>query len=136
MQFPIGVDGLRGIKQILHELTAQINIHFIKSTFTVYKAFKMFVNVLPLDVLSVCQIFEVGKEITFHPVLVKESMILIEDGFIALVTQDGCLLHHACVEVLFLLVGRLGKDVDAQCLACDNLHGGIVTIAGIVVQAE
>ena len=27
MQFPIGVDGLRGIKQILHELTAQIYIN-------------------------------------------------------------------------------------------------------------
>ena len=113
MQFPIGVDGLRGIKQILHELTTQIDIHFIKGAFTVYKAFKVLVNVLPLDVLSVCQLFEVGKEIAFHPVLVKESMILIEDGFIALVTQDGCLLHHACVEVLLLLVGWLGKDIDA-----------------------
>ena len=96
----------------------------------------MLVNVLPLDVLFVCQFFEVGKEIAFHPVLVKESVVLVEDGFIALVTQDSSLLHHACVEVLLLLIGRLGKDVDAQCLACDNLHGGIVTIAGIVVQAE
>ena len=96
----------------------------------------MLVNVLPLGVFPVCQLLEVGKEIAFHPRLVKEAVVLVEDGFVALVTQYLRLLHHACVEITLMLVGRLGENVNTQGFACYHLHGGVVTVAGIIVQTQ
>ena len=48
----------------------------------------MFVNVLPLDILTVSQSFEIGKEIALHLGLVKKAVVFIENGFVALVAQD------------------------------------------------
>ena len=86
MQLLIGVDSLRRTQQVLHELAAQVHIHLLKGTFAVHKPFKVLVNVLPLDVFTVCQALEIGKEIAFHLGLVKEAVVLVEDGFITLVT--------------------------------------------------
>ena len=94
----------------------------------------MLVNVLPLDVFTVCQALEVGKEIAFHLGLVKEAVVLVEDGFITLVAQDSCFLHHACVEIPFLLVGRFYEDVNPQGFTCNHPHGDVVTVTGIVIQ--
>jgi len=136
MQFSVGVYGLGSIKQILHEFAAQVHIHLLKGASAVHKPFEVLVNVLPLGVFPVSQLLEVGKEIAFHPRLVKETVVLVEDGFVALVTQYLRFLHHACVEIPLLLVGRLGEEVDAQGFACNHPHGGVVAVAGIIVQTQ
>ncbi len=106
MQLLVGVDGLGCIKQVFHELAAQIHIHLLKGAFAVHEPLEMLVYVLPLDILAVSQSFEIGKEIALHLGLVKKAVVFIENGFVALVAQDDRFLHHACVEVPFLLVCR------------------------------
>ena len=131
MQFSVGVYGLGSIKQILHEFAAQVHIHLLKGAFAVHKPFEVLVDVLPFGVFPVSQLLEVGKEIAFHLRLVKETVVLV-----ALVTQYLRFLHHACVEIPLLLVGRLGEEVDAQGFACNHPHGGVVAVAGIIVQTQ
>ena len=113
MQLLVGVDGLGCIKQVFHELAAQIHIHLLKGAFAVHEPLEMLVYVLPLDILAVSQSFEIGKEIALHLGLVKEAVVLVEDGFVTPVAEYLCLLHHACVEVPFLLVCRFGEDVNS-----------------------
>jgi hypothetical protein len=113
VQLLVGVDGLGCIKQVFHELAAQIHIHLLKGAFAVHEPLEMLVYVLPLDILAVSQSFEIGKEIALHLGLVKKAVVFIENGFVALVAQDDRFLHHACVEVPFLLVCRFGEDVNS-----------------------
>ena len=136
MQLLVGMYGLGSVQQVLHELAAQVHVHLFKGAFAIYKPFKVFVDVLPLDIPSVCQFLEVGEEIPFHPGLVKEAVVLVEDGFVTPVAEYLCLLHHACVEVTLLLVGRFGKNVNTQSFTCYHFHGGVVTVAGIIVQTQ
>ena len=96
----------------------------------------MLIDVLPLDILPICQFLEVGEEIPFHLGFVKEAVVLVEDGFVTSVTEYLRLFHHACVEVTLLLVGRFGENVNSQCFTCYHFHGGVVTIAGIIVQTQ
>ena len=136
MQLLVGMYRLRSSKQILHELAAQVHVHFLKGTFAVHKPLEMFIDVSPLDILPVCQCLEVGKEIAFQPGFVKETVVLIEDGFVTPVTQYLRFFHHACVEITLLLVGRFGEDVDPQSFTCNHFHGGVVTVARIIVQTQ
>ena len=128
--------GLWGVKQILHELAAQVHIHLFKGTFAVHEPLEMFIDVLPLDILPVCQFLKVGKEIAFHPGFVKETVVLVKNGFVTPVTQYLRFFHHACVEVTLLLVGRFGKDVNPQSFTCNHFHGGVITVARIIVQTQ
>ena len=94
----------------------------------------MHIDVLPLGVLLVCQLLEVGKEITFHLLLVEEVITLVDDRLKAAAAYR---LRFCCkTEVVLLLrqVPRLGIDVDAERLMTDNLHSALVTIAGIIVK--
>ena len=107
MQLLVGVDGLRGVKQILHELAAQVHIHLFKGAFAVHEPLEVFVNVLPLDILTVSQSFEIGKEIALHLGLVKKAVVFIENGFVALVAQycvPFLILRLRKVTVLHLLI--------------------------------
>ena len=58
MQLLVGVDGLGCIKQVFHELSAQIHIHLLKCAFAVHEPLEMLVYVLPLDILAVSQSFD------------------------------------------------------------------------------
>ena len=40
----------------------------------------MHIDVLPLGVLLVCQFLEVGKEISFHLLLIDEVVSLVDDS--------------------------------------------------------
>jgi integrase len=88
VQLLVGVDGLGCIKQVFHELAAQIHIHLLKGAFAVHEPLEMLVYVLPLDILAVSQSFEIGKEIALHLGLVKKAVVFIENGFVALVAQE------------------------------------------------
>ena len=136
MQFLIGVYGLRCVKQVFHELAAQVHVHLFKGAFAVYKPLEVLVNVLPLDILPLCQPLEVGEEIAFHLGFVKEAVVFVEDGFITPVAKNLRLFHHACVEVTLLLVGGFGKDVNPQSFTGNHPHGDVVTVAGIIVQTQ
>lgn len=136
MQLLVGVYGLGSVQQVLHELAAQVHIHLFKGTFTAHEPFEVLVDVLPLAIPPVCQFLEIGEEIPFHPGLVKETVVLVEDGFVTPIAEYLRLLHHACVEITLLLVGRLGKNVNTQSFTCYHFHGGVVTIAGIIVQTQ
>ena len=136
MQLLAGVYGLWGVKQIFHELAAQIHVHLLKGAFAVHEPLEMFIDVLPLDILPVCQPLEVGEEIALHLGFVKEAVVLVEDGFITPITQYLRFFHHACVEITLLLVGRFGEDVNPKSFTCNHLHGGVVTVAGIIVQTQ
>ena len=99
----------------------------------------MLIDVLPLTVLHVCLLLEVGKEVALHLITVEEVIAFIHDALIASAAQ--CLgfdlrsksltlgnaqtsltllllnrdfLRHALVVVLLALVLGLGKDVDAK----------------------
>ena len=136
MQLLVGVYGLGGVQQVFHELAAQVHVHLFKGAFAVYKTLKVLIDVLPLDILPVCQFLEVGEKIPFHLGFVKEAVVLVEDGFITSVAKYLRLFHHACVEVTLLLVGRFGEDVNSQSFTCYHFHGGVVTVAGIIVQTQ
>ena len=58
---------------------------------------------LPLAVLLVCLLFEVGKEVALHLITVKEFVPLIYDTLIATATEGICLLAHTVVVVLLPL---------------------------------
>ena len=136
MQFLVGVYGLGCVKQVFHELAAQVHVHLLKGTFAVHEPLEVLVNVLPLDILPLCQLLEVGEEIPFHPGFVKEAVIFVEDGFVTPVAKYLRLFHHACVEVTLLLIGGFGENVNSQSFTCNHFHGGVVTIAGIIVQTQ
>ena len=53
MQLLVGMYGLGSVQQVLHELAAQVHVHLFKGAFAIYKPFKVFVDVLPLDIPSV-----------------------------------------------------------------------------------
>ena len=112
MQLLVGVYGLGSVQQVLHELAAQVHIHLFKGTFAAHEPLEVLVDVLPLDIPPVCQFLEVGEEISFHLSLVKETVVLVEDGFVTPVAEYLRLLHHACVEITLLLVGGFGKNVN------------------------
>ena len=136
MQLLVGMYGLRSTKQILHELAAQVHVHFLKGASAVHKPLEMFIDVSPLDILPVCQFLEVSEEIAFHLGLVKETVVLVEDGFVTPVTQYLRFFHHACVEITLLLVGRFGEDVNPQSFTCNHFHGSVVTVTRIIVQTQ
>ena len=69
---------------------------------------------LPLAVLLVCLLLEVGKKITFHPFSVKEIVAFVHNALIASASQCLGFLSHALVVVFLALVLGLGKDVDAK----------------------
>ena len=73
MQLLVGVYGLGCIKQVFHELAAQVHIHFFKGAFTLYKPLKVLIDVLPLDILPICQFLEVGEEIPLSSWLCQRS---------------------------------------------------------------
>ena len=136
MQLLVGVYGLWCVKQVFHELAAQVHVHLLKGAFAVYKPLKVLIDVLPLDILLVCQFLKVGEEIPFHLGFVKEAVVLVKDGFVTPVAEYLRLFHHACVEVTLLLVGRFGENVNSQSFTCYHFHGDVVTIAGIIVQTQ
>ena len=69
---------------------------------------------LPLAVLLVCFLLEVGKEVALHLFTVKEIVPLIHYGLIASAAQRLGFLSHALVVVTLALVPGFGKDVDAK----------------------
>lgn len=63
MQFVLFVDSLWGIQKIFAELVAQVNGDFIETALVVAESGKVLIDVLPLAVLLVCFLLEVGKKI-------------------------------------------------------------------------
>ena len=96
----------------------------------------MLIDVLPLAVLLVCLQLELGKEIAFHLLLVKEVVPLIDNGLLATAAEGFRLLTHTFVVVLFSLVLRLSIDVDAERFMTHDLHRTLIPVAGIVVEIE
>ena len=130
------MDGLRSIQQVLTELVAQIHIDFIKAALVITESCEMLIDVLPLAVLLVCFLLEVGKEVALHLLLVKEVIPFIDYGLITAAAKGFCLLSHTVVVVTFTLVLRLGIDIDAERFMAHDLHGGLIPIARIIVQIE
>ena len=97
---------------------------------------EVLIDVLPLAVLLVRLLLEVGKEVAFHLITVKEVVPLIDYGLIAAAAEGFCLLTHTVVVVLFSLVLRLCIDVDAEGFMAHDLHGGLVPITRVVVEIE
>jgi hypothetical protein len=91
---------------------------------------------LPFAVLLVSLQLEVGKEVAFHLVSVKEVIPLIDYGLIATAAEGFSLLTHTVVVVSFTLILRLGINVNAEGFMTHDLHGRFVTIAWVVVQIE
>ena len=136
MQFVLFVDSLWGIQKILAELVAQVNGDFIETALVVAESGKVLIDVLPLAVLLVCFLLEVGKKIALHLLLVKEIISFIYYRLIATTAKGFRFLTHTFVVVLFSLVLRLGIDVDAERFMTHDLHRTLIPIAGIVVEIE
>ena len=103
MQFVFCVDGLRCSHQVLTELVAQVNVDFIETAFVVAESGKVLIDVLPLAVLLVCFLLEVGKKVALHLITIKEVVSLIHDTLITAATEGLCLLAHTVVVVLLTL---------------------------------
>ena len=74
----------------------------------------MHIDVLPLGVLLVCQFLEVGKEISFHLLLIDEVVSLVDDSLEATAAYRLGSCRKVEVILLFCLVLWLGIDVDAK----------------------
>ena len=84
---------------------------------------------------GICNIVE---SLLHDEIITKEGykVFCSKDGFVTPVAEYFRLLHHACVEITLLLVGGFGKNVNTQSFTCDHFHGGVVTVAGIIVQTQ
>ena len=103
MQFALRVDSLRSGQKILTELVAQVNCDFIETALVVAETGKVLIDVLPLAVLLVCLLLEVGKEVALHLISIKEVVPLIDYGLIATAAEGFCLLSHTVVVVFLPL---------------------------------
>ena len=89
--------------QILTEPVAEVNVDFIETALVVTESGKVLIDVLPLAVLLVGLLLEIGKEVAFHLFFVKEVVPLIDNGLIAAAAEGFSLLTHAVVVVLLPL---------------------------------
>ena len=67
-------------QQILTKSVAQVHVYLTEGTLALREGTKVHIDVLPLGVLLVCQFLEVGKEISFHLLLVEEIITLVDDS--------------------------------------------------------
>ena len=121
-------------QQILTKSVAQVHVYLPKGTLALREGTKVHIDVLPLGVLLVRQFLEVGKEISFHLLLVEEVVTLVDDSFKATAAYRLGSCRKVKVVLLFRLVLRFGIDVDAKLLMVDDLHRVLVTIAWIIVK--
>ena len=110
-------------QQLLTKSVAQVHVYLTEGTLALREGTEVHIDVLPLGVFLVCQFLEVGEEISFHLLLVKEIVSFIHNGLIATTAEGFCLLSHTVVVVLLSLVLRLGLDVDAERFMAHDLHG-------------
>jgi hypothetical protein len=130
------VNSLRGSHQVFTELVAEVNVDFIEAALVVTESDEVLIDVLPLAVLLVCLLLEVGKEVTLHLFFVKEIIAFIDDGLIATTAEGFSLLAHTVVIVLLSLRLRLGINVDTERFMTHDLHGGLIPITWVVVEIE
>ena len=128
MQFAVLMQSLWCCKQILTKSVAQVHVYLTEGTLSLRKGTKVHIDVLPFGVLLVCQSLEVGKEISFHLLLVEEIVTLVDDSLEATAAYRLGSCRKFEVVLLFHLVLRLGIDVDAKRLMADNLYRVLVTI--------
>ena len=67
-------------QQILTKSVAQVHVYLPKGTLALREGAKVHIDVLPLGVLLVWQSLEVGKEISFHLLLIEEVVTLVDDS--------------------------------------------------------
>ena len=76
--------------------------------------------------------FEVGKEISFHLLLVEEILTLVDDILEATAAYRLGSCRKVKVVLLFHRVLWLGIDVDAKRLLANDFHRALITIAWII----
>ena len=108
MQLLVGVDGLGALSRYSMNLRHKSTSTSSKVHLPFTNRWKCFIDVLPLDILPVCQSFEIGKEIALHLGLVK-AVVLVENGFVTPGCAGSPLFHHACVEITLLLVWQVWR---------------------------
>jgi hypothetical protein len=108
------VDGLRSGHQIFAEFVAEVNIDFIETALAITESGKVLIDMLPLAVLLVCLLPEVGEEVTLHLFLVEEIIAFIDNGLVASASECLGFLGHTLVVITLALILGLGKDVDAK----------------------
>ena len=103
MQFVFCVDSLRCSHQVLTELVAQVNVDFIEAALVIAETGEVLIDMLPLAILLVCFLLEVGKKVALHLITVKEVIPFIHYGLIATAAEGFCLLAHTVVVVFLPL---------------------------------
>ena len=127
---------LVGGQQVLAELVTQIYIDFVEAALAFGELLEVHVDVLPLGVLLLGLLLEVGKEVALHLLLVEEIIALVDDALEASAAKGLGLLAHTVVVVLLALRLRLGIDVDAKAFVAHNLHSALIPVARVVVQVK
>lgn len=79
MQFSVLVQSLWCCQQTLTKSVAQVHVYLPKGTLALCEGAEMHIDVLPLGVLLVRQFLEVGKEISFHLLIIEEVVSLVDD---------------------------------------------------------
>ena len=93
-------------------------------------------SLLVTGVLLSCVCTEVVNETAVQFVPVEELVTLVDDFLVSPATESFRLFRQPCVVVLFPLGLGMGIDVDAERFMAHHLVGGLVTVAGIIVEEE
>jgi len=134
VQLAFLMDGLRCAAQVFQKLVAQFHGHFPECAFASHEAVKVQECLFVTGVLLACVGLEVIDETAVQLVPVKELVTLVYDFLVPAAAQGFRLFSQPCVVVLFPLCLRVGVDVDAERFVAHHLVGGLVPVAGIIVE--
>lgn len=136
MQFALLMDDLMRGAQIFQELVAQLYGNFGKGAFAACKQVEVQECLLIARVFLSCVLLEVINETAVQFVLVKELVTLVYNLLVAAASQSFCLLRQPGIVVLLTLCLRMCVDVDTERFMTQHFVGGLVTVAGIIVEEE
>jgi hypothetical protein len=141
--FGVGVKLMRGVLyvmgfgvKILHELATQVNGHLAKGTSAITENLEVFKYILPLLVLLIRQLLQVGNKVAVLFALVNDAKSLVDYLIVATATSHLCNFKHRIVMVSLHFILRLGVDVYTERIGYTALHGVRIPIAGIITKEE
>ena len=96
----------------------------------------MLVYAVPFVIFQFCFFTKIGKEVSFHFVLVKKSKFFIDDCLYSDTTNGFSLTQHFIVEITFNFIFRTSIDINAKILPAAHFHCVRIANGWIIVQVE
>ena len=134
VQLAFGVDYLMRGAQVFKELVAKLHCDFGKGAFAACEQVEVQECLFIARVFLSGILLEVVNEAAVEFVAVEELVTLIHNLLIPAAAQCLGFLRQTCVVVFLTLCLRVSVDVDAERFMAQHLVGGLVTVAGIIVE--